>query len=134
VAAFSWAALVAQGISIPDTLEAMASWPMDQWAQVAVMGLVTTAFCLWAETAALRKVDASIAALIYASEPIWGALFAFLWMGETLDGTLTVAGAALLFLASAAGAVSSGQQEEQFAITVLVEQTDLEVGIRGSIW
>merc|ERR1719291_865942 len=75
------------------------------------MGLVTTAFCLWAETAALRKVDASIAALIYASEPIWGALFAFLWRGETLDGTLTVAGAALLFLASAAGAVSSGQQD-----------------------
>ncbi|CAK0870634.1 unnamed protein product [Prorocentrum cordatum] len=115
VAAFSWLALLAQGISIPGTLEAMASWPADQWAQVAAMGLVTTAFCIWAETAALRKVDASIAALIYASEPIWGALFAYLWRGETLDGTLTVVGAALLFLASAAGALSSGQQDSDAA-------------------
>jgi drug/metabolite transporter (DMT)-like permease len=113
ISVMSWAVLVVQGQGMDGLIDVMAAWPLEQWALVGAMGLVTTAFCLWAETAALREVEAAPAALIYACEPIWGALFAYLWRGETLDGSLTIAGALLLLVASANGAVSSAQQEEE---------------------
>eukprot|EP00930_Biecheleria_cincta_P045754 TRINITY_DN31530_c0_g1_i1.p1 TRINITY_DN31530_c0_g1~~TRINITY_DN31530_c0_g1_i1.p1 ORF type:complete len:448 (+),score=50.55 TRINITY_DN31530_c0_g1_i1:39-1382(+) len=106
VAILSFACLFLQGFSIPDLLAMITSLPACDWAHILFMGLVTTAFGLWAEARAMRDVDAAPAALIYACEPIWGAAFAFLWRGEeALNSPCAVAGAALLLLASMTASV-----------------------------
>ena len=46
------------------------------------MGLATTSFTLWIEFLALKNVSASTCALIYTAEPLWGALFAWHFMGD----------------------------------------------------
>ena len=52
-------------------------WPALLW-----MGLATTSFTLWIEFLALKNVSASTCALIYTAEPLWGALFAWHFMGD----------------------------------------------------
>ena len=37
---------------------------------------------LWLEVFALKQVSAPLAALIYSSEPLWGAMFAWVVAGE----------------------------------------------------
>jgi len=109
VTVLSCSCLAFEGWNVPSVLGAMADWPASEWMQVAVMGLVTTAFCLWAEARALRDVDAAPAALIYACEPIWGAIFAFLWRGEAPSSPLAIGGGVFLLMASATGAWASSQ-------------------------
>ncbi|CAJ1459554.1 unnamed protein product [Effrenium voratum] len=89
VSCFSFVCFFAEGFSLPSALQTVSAFPagrggggLGEWAQVLAMGLVTTGFCLWAEAKALREVDAPVAALIYACEPLWGAVFAYLWRGE----------------------------------------------------
>ena len=55
-----------------------------------------TAWTIDAEAKALRHVSASTAALIYSSEPLWGAAFAALFLGERLQGVGGWVGAALV--------------------------------------
>ena len=45
-----------------------------------------TAWTIDAEAKALRHVSASTAALIYSSEPLWGAAFAAIFLGERFEG------------------------------------------------
>ncbi|CAE7346565.1 eif3h [Symbiodinium natans] len=112
VSGLSFLCVLAQGSSLPSVVETVSAFPPGEWLQVVIMGLVTTAFCLWAEARALRDVDAPIAALIYACEPIWGAVFAYLWRGEMPDGPCALCGAALLLGASMAGVYASSEREE----------------------
>lgn len=113
VTLMSFTVLALEGHSLGGLAETMAGWPLAEWGEVGVMGLVTTAFCLWAEAQALREVDAAPAALIYACEPVWGAFFAWLWLGETLNGPMAISGGLLLLLASAVGATASGEQASE---------------------
>ena len=41
-------------------------------------GVITTAGCLFFETQALQLVQSQDAALVYTTEPLWGAGFAYL--------------------------------------------------------
>lgn len=107
VAFFSLIVYLSQGHSIPALVSTVSAFPPMEWAQVAMMGFITTAFCLWAEARALRDVDAAPAVLIYACEPVWGAVFAYLWRGEMPDGPVALVGGGLLLLASLAGAAAS---------------------------
>lgn len=63
-------------VNISTTAQAL-PWPALLW-----MGLATTSFTLWIEFLALRNVSASTCALIYTAEPLWGALFAWHFMGD----------------------------------------------------
>lgn len=45
-------------------------------------GIITTSMSLWIEFNALKAVSATEAALIYTSEPLWGAAFSWLLIGE----------------------------------------------------
>lgn len=106
VAILSFACLFLEGFSVPSLFATITSLPACEWAHILFMGLVTTAFGLWAEMRAMRDVDAAPAALIYACEPIWGATFAFLWRGEeALNSAWAVAGAVLLLFASTMASV-----------------------------
>jgi len=61
-------------------------------------GIVTTAGCGYAEANVLAKLSASDAMVIFATEPLWAAGFAWLALGE-LMGTSAYAGGSLIVLA-----------------------------------
>ncbi|KAK9806318.1 hypothetical protein WJX72_010202 [[Myrmecia] bisecta] len=69
------------------------------WPALVYMGLATTAFTLWVEMSALKEVPATMAALIYTTEPLWGALMAYVVMGDRWGPTGWL-GAALIISAS----------------------------------
>ena len=69
------------------------------WALGIYMGVATTALTLWMEARAMKVVSAPMAALIYSSEPLWGAGLSFLVLGERW-GPAGGAGAALILVAS----------------------------------
>ncbi|CAI9095998.1 OLC1v1032058C3 [Oldenlandia corymbosa var. corymbosa] len=52
------------------------------WVPAVYTGIVSTGLCLWAELAAMRDVSATETAIIYGLEPLWGAGFAWLLLGE----------------------------------------------------
>ena len=79
----------------------LAAYP---WTNLVFMGVFTTAAVLWIEAHALKFVSAPLAALIYSSEPVWGAAFAFAvgerfgptgWIGAALVAGSSVAAQAL---------------------------------------
>jgi len=65
---------------------------------------VTTAANRIAETVALGRLASSEASVLLATEPLWAALFAALYIGESLGGADAVGGA-LLVAACLANAV-----------------------------
>ena len=91
--------------AIPETA---ASLP---WLPLAYMGLVTTSFTLWIEFLALQNVSASMCALIYTAEPLWGAMFAWTIMGDRW-GPAGWIGAALIVGASAGSQLLSFRELE----------------------
>ena len=91
--------------AIPETA---ASLP---WIPLVYMGFVTTSFTLWIEFLALQNVSASMCALIYTAEPLWGAMFAWTIMGDRW-GPAGWIGAALIVGASAGSQLLSFRELE----------------------
>ncbi len=70
------------------------------WVAMAYLTLFCTLFAFWAMNRALASSSPSKVALLLGSEPLWGALFAVFWLGESLGaqgwlGGMMIAGAAL---------------------------------------
>lgn len=93
--------------SVDGALEAARALP---WAAWLFTGLISTAGTLWLEIEALRDVSAPDAALVYATEPVWGAAVAAAALGERWAGP-TWAGAALIVAGSLYGQLPAAQQE-----------------------
>jgi len=53
-------------------------------ASLFYLGIVTTAFTNWLQTIGQRSISATTAATVYALDPLWGCLFAYLFLGEKL--------------------------------------------------
>lgn len=68
-------------------------------AAVAWTGLATTALNRFVETSALGKVSSAEASVILATEPLWAALFAALWLSDNAFGLNDYVGGALIVLA-----------------------------------
>lgn len=82
---------------------AAALFPMSGHAAVAVvyLGVVTTALCNYLQAVGQKGVSAERAAVVFAMDPVYGALFAWLMLGETLGpqgfvGAFVILGAAVL--------------------------------------
>lgn len=69
------------------------------------LGAVTTAGANWIQTKAQRYVAAERAAVVYALDPVYGAVFAYLLLGERLETAAAWVGAGLIVLAAGANAV-----------------------------
>jgi drug/metabolite transporter (DMT)-like permease len=67
-------------------------------AGLVYLGVVASALMLWLQAWAQREVVAEQAAIIYAMEPVFAALFGWLWLAETL--TLRAACGAAVVLAA----------------------------------
>ncbi|CAN1328756.1 Uncharacterized transporter AF_0788 [Linum perenne] len=65
------------------TLPMMWDWVVSfPWMTALYSGVFSTGLCLWAEMAAMRNVSATETAVIYGLEPVYGAGFAWLLLGE----------------------------------------------------
>lgn len=83
------------------TIPTMAS--MHPW-ELLYLGGVTTALSNWIQTRAQRFVPAERAALIYSLDPVYGAGFAYLLLGEQLTSPAAVLGASLITIAAGTNA------------------------------
>ena len=68
------------------------------FAGLLYLGVVATAGMLFLQALAQRHVSAAKAALIYAMEPVFAAMFAWMWLAEVLTRT-TAAGAVMVVVA-----------------------------------
>ena len=87
-----------------DAASLLNTWKALPWPNLVFMGLGTTAFTLWIEITALKDITSTTAALIYTTEPLWGAIFAAAYLHESF-GTLGYVGAAMIVGATAVGCV-----------------------------
>jgi len=81
-----------------ESLGALAGPLREQAVPLLYLSLVTTVFANWLQTVGQREVSAPDAAIIYALDPVYGAGFSYLLLGETL-GPQGAAGAGLVLLA-----------------------------------
>jgi drug/metabolite transporter (DMT)-like permease len=80
------------------------------WLEILFMAFGTTALTLYIEMDALKEVSAPLAALIYTTEPLWGAAFAWLLLNERW-GTQGWIGAGLIVAASLASQLGGDTTE-----------------------
>lgn len=85
-------------LAAPQGLPALPSLPAF-WFSALYLVLGCTIFALFAQNWALRHSEPTRVALLMGSEPVFGALFAVLWLGESL-GTLAWLGGGLIVAAS----------------------------------
>jgi drug/metabolite transporter (DMT)-like permease len=86
-----WMLLDATGT---DKLQTLASRvDLKMLASLIYLGVVATAGMLFLQAMAQRHVTADKAALIYAMEPVFAAMFAWMWLAEVLSIQAAVGGA-----------------------------------------
>jgi drug/metabolite transporter (DMT)-like permease len=90
-----WMLLDAQGTDKLSTLTHRVSAEIF-WG-LAYLGLVATAGMLFLQALAQRHVSADKAALIYAMEPVFAAMFAWVWLHEGLSLRAAVGAAVVVF-------------------------------------
>ena len=91
-----WMLFASLGTDRLTTLPDRVTWPV--FAGLLYLGLVATAGMLFLQAIAQRHVSADKAALVYALEPVFAALFAWLWLSEVLTLQASI-GAALVVIA-----------------------------------
>ncbi|WP_233858667.1 DMT family transporter [Paraburkholderia sp. HD33-4] len=69
------------------------------WASIAYLVLACTLFAFFAQNFAVKRSNPTRVALLMGSEPAFGALFAYVWLGEHLSGSAWFGGG-LMVLAS----------------------------------
>jgi drug/metabolite transporter (DMT)-like permease len=92
----AWMLVVSLGTDRLNTLLDRTS--VSIWLGLCYLGIVATAGMLFLQALAQRHVSADKAALVYAMEPVFAALFAWLWLAESLTW-LAALGACLVVAA-----------------------------------
>lgn len=77
-------ALLSWGWAVPD-LHVLKSLTVSEIGALLYLAIVATALVLWLQALAQRVVPAYAAALIFALEPVFAAIFAYFLLGETLS-------------------------------------------------
>lgn len=66
------------------------------WAAILYLGLFATAATTWFQTLGQKWVTAPQAAVLYTMEPMWAALFSWIFLGETLGVAGKIGGGMIL--------------------------------------
>jgi drug/metabolite transporter (DMT)-like permease len=91
-----WMLFSALGTDALHTLPSRMNWSIGLG--LAYLGVVATSAMLFLQAMAQQHVAADKAALVYAMEPVFAALFAWLWLGEGLT-FMAATGATLVVVA-----------------------------------
>ena len=96
---------VMYGLCTMDSLETLQSFPWGEWMANPILlfglawtGIITTALSVYMENLALETLSASETTLIFSTEPLWGAAFAAVVLGERF-GLYAWIGATLILTA-----------------------------------
>mmetsp|Transcript_15861 Transcript_15861/g.30385 ORF Transcript_15861/g.30385 Transcript_15861/m.30385 type:complete len:435 (+) Transcript_15861:160-1464(+) len=104
--------VVVNGATLPSAVE-MVGYARDlPWLELGYMGLLTTAAPLLIEVSALKEVSAELAALIYTTEPLWGASFAWVLAGDRWGAKGWVGAALIMGSSLVAQRLNSGEDSE----------------------
>lgn len=98
--------LVWSGPAVLDQLSVLQS----HWGTVVYLGLIATAGTTVMQVIAQQLLRATEVAIIYTLEPLFGAIFAFLWLGEQL-GLRGFMGAAVILVATLLSQLDLGEAE-----------------------
>jgi drug/metabolite transporter (DMT)-like permease len=90
-----WMLLDSLGTDRLQTLHSRVDLPT--LAGLVYLGIVATAGMLFLQAMAQRHVSAAKAALVYAMEPVFAALFAWMWLAEVLSWHAAMGGAMVVF-------------------------------------
>ncbi len=89
----------AKGAAIADRLAVWAAWPVGHWLVLIYLGTVGLGLTAALQALGQARVSGAQAALLFTTEPVWAAFFAWLWLGEGM-GPRGLAGAALILAAA----------------------------------
>ena len=107
VLAAIWTVLLSDpndGASVQQTWDQVISIASSHTLELVYLSGVTTALANWIQTKAQREVSAERASVIYAMDPVYGAVFSSVLLGEQLNGVQGWLGATLVALAAATNA------------------------------
>lgn len=96
---------------VKDAVDAIPAIP---WLELAYMAVFTTSLTLWIEVEALKAVSAPTAALIYTSEPLWGTVFAYLFLGDRFGPTGWIGATLIIGSSLVAQFFGDESKEEKF--------------------
>lgn len=112
---------IMNGASSTQLLHAITPGSNTAWGAVAYLAIITTALCNLLQTVGQRAVPAERAAVVFALDPVYAAVFAWLLLGESL-GTQGLAGAGMIM----AAAVLSGFADRPKSKAVAVAKAEDE--------
>jgi drug/metabolite transporter (DMT)-like permease len=96
------------GASLPEAISTIWSQVVEigsshPW-EIIYLSAVTTALANYIQTLAQKDVTAERASIIYSLDPVYGAIFSWFLLGETLGGPQAFVGAGLITVAAATNA------------------------------
>ena len=86
------------------------------WLAAFYLALFCTVFALFAQNFGVKHTTPSRVALLTGSEPAFGALFAFIWLGESLN-TIQMIGGGCILLATLMASIQSSQRDRSLKNT-----------------
>lgn len=127
ITCLGWASVVTPGALLPDFTPVLSSGV--GLSVILYTGLVTTAGAVALESVAFKRVPATDATVILASEPLWAALFSFFLVGEELTSKMGL-GAALIVAACLYNELRPGKVNEHAGEDhrLILEQTPPDPG------
>lgn len=85
MALFSAVCLAAMSLTGQYTLTSLPARLAPHWTAIVYLGVIATAGMLLLQAVAQRSVSADKAAVVYAMEPVFAALFGWWWLAESLS-------------------------------------------------
>ncbi|GLT99828.1 hypothetical protein SLE2022_172410 [Rubroshorea leprosula] len=108
------------------------------WIPALYTGIFSTGLCLWVEMAAMCDVSATETAIIYGLEPVWGAGFAWFFLGERwgttgwIGAALVLGGSLTVQIFGSLSSVKSGEDEESSKIVDRLIVSEKQNGLSAS--
>jgi len=81
--------------------------------ELVYLGAVSTALANFIQAKAQKDVPAERASIIYSLDPVYGAFFSWIILGETLGGTQAYIGASIIFVAAATNSMLEFSKEKE---------------------
>ena len=81
--------------------------------ELVYLGAVSTALANFIQAKAQKDVPAERASIIYSLDPVYGAFFSWIILGETLGGTQAYIGASIIFVAAATNSLLEFSKEKE---------------------
>jgi drug/metabolite transporter (DMT)-like permease len=81
--------------------------------ELLYLGAISTALANFIQAKAQKDVPAERASIIYSLDPVYGAFFSWILLGETLGGPQAYIGASIIFVAAATNSLVEFSKEEE---------------------